>query len=97
MEHHMPQVELIATKQHVYGGKSRKVGDQSYMATRQDADALIALGRAKRAPKPDATDDAKAATYTEQRIQPKDMIAETDDDDAPKAKRKYVRRDLEAE
>jgi len=101
----METVKLTASKGFKYRGKPLKVGDP-FEATAKEA-ALFKKTRfaadAPQAPPPPPLDQPKPDEPEEEaaimgKVSTKDLTAEDDaDDDAPRTKRKYTRRDLEAE
>jgi len=89
-------MDLIATGRLPYGTRVLKAGDP-LRVTSQDGIVLVALGKAKKAP-PRAAPPVDAPADPPAVVETKDMAAENDkDDDGPRAKRKYGRKDMAAE
>lgn|GEM_PF-1923080 len=96
---------LIATKAFTYKGVALKIGDK-FEAKAQDARTLIAIKKAEKAPPEEIKDDSKTkkvpniASDKQSAIETKDLTVDGEEgvgDDTARAKRKYQRKDMEAE
>jgi hypothetical protein len=75
---------IVATKDYPYGTRKLKVGDR-FEATERDAELLVKVGMAKT--------EAPAAAESG----PAEPVATDVTSEAPKPKRRYRRKDLQAE